>query len=63
MLGLRTAEGIDLDQIRRRYGVEVLAPGSERIEGLLKAEGGRLVPTLEGWAVADTLARSFEMTR
>jgi oxygen-independent coproporphyrinogen-3 oxidase len=60
MLGLRTAEGIDLEPFRRRYGVDLVMP--ERMEGLLKIEDGRLVPTLEGWAVADTLARSFEIT-
>jgi putative oxygen-independent coproporphyrinogen III oxidase len=60
MLGLRTAEGIDLERFRRRYGVDLGMP--ERLEGLLKVEDGRLVPTLEGWAVADTLARSFEIT-
>lgn len=62
MLGLRTVEGIDPDQLRRRYGVEILAPSPERMEGLLKVEDSRLVPTLEGWAVSDTLARSFEIT-
>jgi oxygen-independent coproporphyrinogen-3 oxidase len=60
MLGLRTVEGIDLEQFRRRYGVDLVMP--ERMEGLLEIEDGRLVPTLEGWAVADTLARGFEIT-
>lgn len=59
MLGLRTAEGIDLERFRRRHGVDLEMP--ERMEGLLNVEDGRLVPTLEGWAVADTLARSFEI--
>jgi oxygen-independent coproporphyrinogen-3 oxidase len=59
MLGLRTAEGIDLERFRRRYGVDLGMP--ERVEGLLNVEDGRLVPTLEGWAVADTLARGFEI--
>ncbi|MES1243037.1 MAG: radical SAM family heme chaperone HemW [Acidobacteriota bacterium] len=59
MLGLRTAEGVDLDQLRRRFGVGISGP--ENIEGLLRIEDGRLVPTLEGWAVADTLVRSFEI--
>lgn len=59
MLGLRTAEGIDLERFRQRYGVELVM--SERVEGLLTVEGDRLVPTLEGWAVADTLARGFEI--
>ena len=59
MLGLRTAEGIDLERFRQRYGVDLVMP--ERMEGLLNVEDGRLVPTLEGWAVADTLARGFEI--
>jgi oxygen-independent coproporphyrinogen-3 oxidase len=59
MLGLRTAEGIDLERFRQCYGVDLVMQG--QLEGLLKAEDGRLVPTLEGWAVADTLARSFEI--
>jgi putative oxygen-independent coproporphyrinogen III oxidase len=59
MLGLRTVEGIDLEQFRRRYGVDLVMQG--QLEGLLKVEDGRLVPTLDGWAVADTLARSFEI--
>lgn len=59
MLGLRTAEGIDLEQFRQRYGVDLVM--SRPLEGLLISENGRLVPTLEGWAVADTLARSFEI--
>ncbi|HEX3125778.1 MAG TPA: radical SAM family heme chaperone HemW [Thermoanaerobaculia bacterium] len=59
MLGLRTVEGIDLERFRRRYGVDLAMP--ERMEGLLHVEDGRLVPTLEGWVVADTLARSFEI--
>jgi oxygen-independent coproporphyrinogen-3 oxidase len=59
MLGLRTAEGIDPDRFRQRYGVELVMP--ERTEELLEIKDGRLVPTLEGWAIADTLARSFEV--
>jgi oxygen-independent coproporphyrinogen-3 oxidase len=59
MLGLRTIEGIDLEQFRQRYGVDLIM--SRPLDGLLNVENGRLVPTLEGWAVADTLARSFEI--
>jgi oxygen-independent coproporphyrinogen-3 oxidase len=62
MLGLRTADGVELDGIRRRYGVEILEPDPERMEGLLEVKDGRLVPTLEGWAIADTLTRSFEIS-
>jgi oxygen-independent coproporphyrinogen-3 oxidase len=66
MLGFRTAEGIDLAQFRERYGVD-LPSGNARLierlerEGLLRADGSRLLPTLEGWAVADSLARDFDV--
>lgn len=66
MLGFRTAGGIDLVSFRERYGMD-LAERNHRLierlerEGLLRAEGSRLLPTLEGWAVADSLARDFEI--
>ena len=66
MLGFRTAEGIDLARFRERYGVDLLGENARLIErlereGLLRTEGSRLRPTLEGWAVADSLARDFEV--
>jgi oxygen-independent coproporphyrinogen-3 oxidase len=66
LLGLRTADGIDLSQYRECYGVDLLKrnePLVERLvgEGLLRGETGRLVPTLAGLAVTDFLARSFEI--
>ena len=65
MLGLRTADGIDLDRFRERYGIDLLRwnePLVERLvqEGLLRVEGNRLIPTLAGLAVTDSLARDFE---
>jgi putative oxygen-independent coproporphyrinogen III oxidase len=67
MLGLRTTAGIDLEEFRERYGVDLREQNEERIgrlaqQGLLQVEDGRLVPTLEGLAVADALARDFEMS-
>jgi len=66
MLGLRTAEGIDLERFRSRFGFDLLQrnePLVERLvgEGLLVAAGQALVPTLAGWAVADSLARAFDL--
>ncbi|HEX2224044.1 MAG TPA: radical SAM family heme chaperone HemW [Thermoanaerobaculia bacterium] len=71
MLGLRTADGLDLGRLRERYGVDLEArnPGLiDRLadEGLLLVVSGEgkeraVRPTLEGWAVADSLARSFEV--
>jgi oxygen-independent coproporphyrinogen-3 oxidase len=66
MLGLRTAEGIDLHEFRERYGVDLEQDNSQRLarlqgRSLLHSEGGRLVPTLQGLAIADSLARNFEI--
>jgi putative oxygen-independent coproporphyrinogen III oxidase len=66
MLGFRTAGGIDLARFRDRYGVDLAERNIRLIErlereGLLRVEGSRLLPTLEGWAVADSLARDFEI--
>jgi len=67
MLGLRTAGGIDLEALRSRYGVDLVELNRRIIErycesGHLVLESGRLRPTLSGFAIADTLARSLEVT-
>jgi putative oxygen-independent coproporphyrinogen III oxidase len=66
MLGFRTAEGIDLDRFRELYGQDLLERNTRLIErlageGLLEVRGRQLVPTLAGWAVADSLARDFDL--
>ncbi len=69
MLGFRTVEGLDLADFRQRYGVDLPERNARLIdrlerEGLLRSDrsqGSRLLPTLEGWAVADSLARDFEV--
>ncbi len=66
MLGLRTVDGIDLNEFLDRYGVDLRKqnePLIERLvqEGLLRTEGNLLVPTLLGFAVTDSLARDFEV--
>jgi oxygen-independent coproporphyrinogen-3 oxidase len=66
MTALRTRAGVDLERIRSRWGVDVLAANAalvERLEtrGLLEVRPGRLVPTLEGLAVADGIAPQFEV--
>jgi oxygen-independent coproporphyrinogen-3 oxidase len=69
LLGLRTYDGIDLARFRHLYGVDLADAGSanaaaaERLveEGLLVPRGGQLAPTPRGLAVADFLARSFEV--
>lgn len=66
MLGLRTADGIDLAVFQKRYGVDLRKhnePLVERLvrDRLLRIEGDSLIPTLEGLAVTDSLARDFEI--
>jgi oxygen-independent coproporphyrinogen-3 oxidase len=66
MLSLRTAAGIDLAGFRRRHGWDLAALNRSLIRdlaarGLLAERGGRLAPSLAGLAVADSLARSFEV--
>lgn len=68
MLGMRTVDGIDLERFRERYGVDLLERNAalvERLtqEKLLQAKDDRLVPTLEGLAIADSIARDFEVSR
>ena len=66
MLGLRTADGLDLVNLRDRFGFDLLRGNAATVEklrlsGHLAIEGDRLVPTIRGLAIADTLARSFEL--
>ncbi|HEV7667548.1 MAG TPA: radical SAM family heme chaperone HemW [Thermoanaerobaculia bacterium] len=66
MLGLRTKEGLDLGLFRERYGVDLEARNAELLDraildGMLVREGESLKPTLGGFAVADGLARDFEV--
>ena len=65
-LKLRTTAGLDLAGIEERFGVELAGPNGAVVErlkqtGLLDSDTERLVPTLKGLAVADTLAASFEI--
>jgi putative oxygen-independent coproporphyrinogen III oxidase len=66
MLGFRTYAGVDLERVRTYYGIDLLtrnAPFVEQLvaEGRVTIQGSRIVPTLEGLAVADSLARGFEI--
>jgi len=73
LLGLRTTAGIDLDALRARYGIDLLAANDALVdrlvdEGRLVVRAGpageaRLVPTLSGLAVADGLAAAFDLQR
>ena len=61
----------DLDHPREgqyRYGLHGTPTHRALIErlsrqGLLRVEGSRLAPTLEGLAIADSLARDFDVSR
>jgi oxygen-independent coproporphyrinogen-3 oxidase len=69
-LGLRTAEGLDLDWVEELSGLD-LEPLNRDLftaweqRGLIRRPKGlpgrRLVPTLEGWSVADALAAAVEV--
>ena len=66
MLGLRTADGIDLEEFRERYGLDLRQrnePLIERLihEGLLARRDDALAFTLAGLAVADSLIARFEV--
>jgi oxygen-independent coproporphyrinogen III oxidase len=66
MLGLRTADGIDLGDFMTRFGVDLRKrnePLLVRLVGshLLMESESRLQPTLAGLAVIDGIARSFEI--
>lgn len=61
MFGLRTADGLDLADFRRRYEIDLAAANAELLEaleeeGLACVEADRLRLTLEGLAIADGLA-------
>lgn len=66
MFGMRTAEGIDLEAFRNRFGIDLEATNRERIarlaaEGLVISAAGRLRPTRQGLAVADGLAVGLDL--
>ncbi|MGD8375319.1 MAG: radical SAM family heme chaperone HemW [Acidobacteriota bacterium] len=66
MTGLRTCAGVDLETTRTLSGLDLQADNRELIErlcaeGLIEARGDRLIPTLDGLAVADSLAPLFRL--
>ena len=67
MLGLRTVDGVDLERLKLKCGVDLLAHNRQRIaswveDGLVLSIGKRLVPTSSGLAVADRLAASLDLS-
>ena len=66
MLSLRTPDGIDLALVEERFGLDLLAANAEVVDrwqstGHLVVEEGHIRPTVRGLAIADSLARSFEL--
>jgi oxygen-independent coproporphyrinogen-3 oxidase len=64
MLGLRTTGGVDVDHVYGLTGIDLVAANGAILErsaaaGLVVTDGSVIRPTLEGMAVADTLARAF----
>ena len=64
MLGLRTADGVDMEKLRRRFGNEIAAfnePAVERLvdSGHLRCNGRRIQPTPRGMAIAEGLVRAL----
>jgi len=60
-LSMRTKDGINLKQYKNRFGADILVDKKQVIDelmknGLLVLKDGRLKPTLDGMAVADSLA-------
>jgi oxygen-independent coproporphyrinogen-3 oxidase len=60
-LGMRTADGINLESFSKQYGIDLLTGKKRIIEALIKNEmvvlkNDCLCPTLAGMAVADSLA-------
>lgn len=65
MLGLRTADGVDLGEIDRCYGTSMSQANGRLVDelcrqGKLERTGTRLRPTLAGLATADAMALAFE---
>lgn len=66
MLALRTRDGLDLARFEERYGIDLAGRNHETIgrlvgEGYLRPDPRRLAPTVQGLAVADSLARAFDL--
>ena len=66
MLRLRTSDGLDFDDVAERFHVDLLQCNRELVdrlcdEKLVELSGRRLRPTVEGLAVADSLATSFQI--
>lgn len=64
MLGLRTADGVDVEDLRRRFGAKIAtidqsAVGRLATSGHLRLEGSRIRSTPKGMAIAEGLVRTL----
>lgn len=64
MLGIRTADGIDVEDLQQRFGAEIAVVDERAVErlaeeGHLRCEGRRIQPTPRGMAIAEGLVRSI----
>ena len=67
MLGLRTIDGLDVQDIRERHGIDLVAGNEARIDrmqrdGLMHDDVGRLRLTLAGRAVVEGLVARWQLT-
>jgi oxygen-independent coproporphyrinogen-3 oxidase len=67
MVGLRTRDGVDLARVREVWGIDLFTANRTLLDelertGLVRRHGMRLVPSLDGMAVADGLAALFEIS-
>ena len=66
MTGMRTYRGVDCADIKRRFDIDLVAKNNQLVKrlhssGLIKRHESRLIPTLDGLAVADSLAAMFRL--
>ncbi|MCG8456297.1 MAG: hypothetical protein MI919_08445, partial [Holophagales bacterium] len=66
MLGLRHRGGLDLESLEQRFDLDLEPRNRHRFEawaesGYVERKGRRLVPTVQGMAVADRLATEVEL--
>ncbi len=66
MLGMRTADGVDLAWLEKRFQTDVIGPNADTLRdlearGLISRRADRIAPTPAGMAVADALSRAFRI--
>ena len=64
MLGLRTAAGVDLQDFKKRFGVDFMQVHGDAVaglqsQGLLRVEAGRCAPTLRGMLFLNTVTAAL----